>query len=69
MTYRVDPVQGDDTNPAGKPWKTYGKLNTMKLAPGDKVLIAPGRQDERISHLTPSIPVRCCHQERILPGN
>jgi len=24
-TYLVDPVKGDDANPAGKPWKTYGK--------------------------------------------
>ena len=48
-TYLVDPANGDDANPAGKPWKTYGKLNTMNLAPGDKVLIAPGRQDETLS--------------------
>ncbi len=47
-TYLVDPAKGDDTNPAGKPWKTYGKLNSIKLAAGDKVVIAPGLQDESL---------------------
>jgi LDH2 family malate/lactate/ureidoglycolate dehydrogenase len=45
-TYVIDPVKGDDANPAGKPWKTFGKLNALKLAPGDKVVIAPGQQEE-----------------------
>ncbi len=47
-TYQVDPVNGDDRNPAGKPWKTFGKLNSIKLAPGDKVAIAPGRQEQSL---------------------
>lgn len=47
-TYQVDPAKGDDANPAGKPWKTYGKLNSMKLAPGDRVLISPGVQQETL---------------------
>jgi len=47
-TYRVDPVNGSDSNPPGQPWKTYGKLNSIKLAPGDKVFIAPGRQEETL---------------------
>jgi hypothetical protein len=47
-TYLVDPAKGDDTNPAGKPWKTFGKLNSLKLAPGDKVVIAPGMQQETL---------------------
>lgn len=47
-TYVIDPVKGDDANPAGKPWKTYGKLNSITLAPGDKVLIEPGRQEETL---------------------
>ena len=34
-TYLVDPAKGDDANPAGQPWKTFGKLNSVKLAPGD----------------------------------
>jgi Right handed beta helix region len=48
-TYLVDPANGDDSNPAGKPWRTYGKLNSIKLAPGDKVVIAPGLQEETLS--------------------
>ena len=47
-TYRIDPAIGDDANPAGKPWKTFGKLNSVKLAPGDKVVIAPGMQEESL---------------------
>ncbi len=47
-TYRVDPAQGDDANPVGKPWKTYGKLNSIKLAPGDRVVISPGVQAETL---------------------
>ena len=43
--YLIDPVKGDDANPAGKAWRTYAKLNTIKLAPGDTVVIAPGRQE------------------------
>ncbi len=46
--YLLDPVAGDDANPAGKPWKTYGKLNSIKLAPGDRVLVSPGVQDETL---------------------
>jgi hypothetical protein len=45
-TYLVDPVAGDDTNPAGKPWKTFGRLNAITLVPGDMVLISPGVQQE-----------------------
>ena len=47
-TYLVDPINGNDTNPFGKPWKTFGKLNSIKLAPGDKVVIAPGLQEETL---------------------
>lgn len=49
VTYEVDPVKGDDTNPAGKPWRTFAKLNTARLAPGDTVVIAPGRQEESLA--------------------
>jgi len=48
FTYAVDPVRGNDANPAGKAWRTYAKLNTVKLAPGDTVVIAPGRQEESL---------------------
>ncbi len=47
-TYSVDPEKGDDANPVGKPWKTFGKLNAMRLAAGDKVVIYPGVQDETL---------------------
>jgi len=47
-TYLVDTVNGDDANPAGKPWKTFGRLNAVKLAPGDTVLISPGVQEESL---------------------
>ena len=45
-TYSIDPAKGDDSNPPGKPWKSFQKLNALKLAPGDTVVIAPGRQEE-----------------------
>jgi hypothetical protein len=65
--YAVDPARGDDANPAGKPWKTFGKLNSVKLAPGDKVVIAPGRQEQSLK------PMGCGTAEnpvviRFLPG-
>jgi Right handed beta helix region len=47
-TYLVDPAKGDDANPAGKPWKTFGKLNSIKLSAGDKVVISPGFQEESL---------------------
>jgi hypothetical protein len=46
--YSVDSDKGDDANPPGKPWKTFGRLNAMKLAAGDTVLIAPGVQEETL---------------------
>jgi hypothetical protein len=49
--YLIDPVQGDDANPAGKPWKTFGRLNTVKLVPGDTVVISPGVQEESLKPL------------------
>ena len=47
-TYLVDPAKGDDANPAGKPWKSFGRINAIKLAPGDKVIISPGIQEETL---------------------
>jgi hypothetical protein len=66
-TYLVDPANGDDANPVGKPWKTFGKLNSVKLAPGDKVAIAPGRQEQSLKPMgagTADHPVVI----RFLPG-
>lgn len=44
-TYFVDPAKGDDAN-AGtttkKPWRSFAKINALKLVPGDKVVVAPG---------------------------
>lgn len=46
--YAVDPIRGDDANLPGradKPWRTFAKLNALRLAPGDTVVIAPGRHE------------------------
>jgi len=43
--YFVDPVNGDDSQPGTdrtKPWKSIARVNALKLAPGDRVTIAPG---------------------------
>lgn len=47
-TYLIDPAKGDDSNPIGKPWKTFGKLNSIKLLPNDTVVISPGVQEETL---------------------
>ncbi len=44
-TYHIDPVRGNDSNPPGKPWRSFAKLNTVQLAPGDTVEVAPGRHE------------------------
>lgn len=49
QTYWVDPVAGNDANPPGQPWKTFGRLNAVKLAPGDTVFIAPGTHEETLA--------------------
>lgn len=44
-TYFVDPATGDDTRTgtsAKAAWKTFEKVNAIKLGPGDRLLIAPG---------------------------
>ena len=66
-TYLVDPVHGNDANPAGQPWKTFGKLNAIQLVPGDMVVVAPGRQEETLKPMgagTAEKPVVI----RFLPG-
>jgi hypothetical protein len=50
-TYFVDPAKGDDANDgkkAKKAWKSIARLNAMKLAPGDQVVIAPGFHAETL---------------------
>ena len=47
-TYLIDPATGNDANPPGQPWRTFGRLNAVRLAPGDTVIIAPGRQEETL---------------------
>ena len=50
-TYFVDPASGDDAaagTAKDKPWKSFAKLNAMKFAPGDKVVIAPGFHAETL---------------------
>lgn len=44
-TYYVNPVAGDDTRngeSSAAAWKSLARVNALKLAPGDRVLIAPG---------------------------
>ncbi|MEO5714412.1 MAG: hypothetical protein ABIT37_13070 [Luteolibacter sp.] len=44
-TYHVDPAKGDDTRAGTAPataWKTFARVNGLKLAAGDRVLVAPG---------------------------
>ena len=44
-TYFVNPSTGDDANngkSAAKAWKSFARLNGLRLAPGDKVMVAPG---------------------------
>jgi hypothetical protein len=44
-TYYVDPLRGNDASDGRKPsraWKSMARLNAIKLAPGDHVVIAPG---------------------------
>jgi hypothetical protein len=48
VTYYIDPGKGDDANPPGQPWRSFGKLNSIRLAAGDQVIIAPGLQQETL---------------------
>jgi len=44
-TYYVNPTTGDDSRPGTSPggaWKSFARVNALKLAPADRVLIAPG---------------------------
>jgi len=69
-TWHVDPIAGDDGNPgtsAGGAWKSLAKVNATKLAPGDGVIIAPGRHGASLVPMavgTETEPVVI----RLLPG-
>ena len=45
LTYHVDPVRGDDSKDGTSPataWKSFFRVNSIRLSAGDKVLVAPG---------------------------
>ena len=47
-TYFVNPDKGDDAKAGiseGLAWKSLAKVNALKLAPGDKVVVGPGLHD------------------------
>ncbi len=51
-TYYIDPVKGDDSESGLKPnlaWRSFGGVNQLLLAPGDKVkIISPGSFDQSL---------------------
>lgn len=65
--YRIDPHSGDDAHPPGKPWRTFARLNAVRLCPGDTVLIAAGKHVGTLSPVgegTAEQPITL----RFLPG-
>lgn len=51
-TYHVNPNKGDDAKTGTAPdkaWKSLARINAMKLAAGDKVMIAPGLHEETLA--------------------
>ena len=47
-TYFVNPAKGDDAaagTTEGMPWRSLAKINALQLAPGDRVVVAPGVHD------------------------
>jgi hypothetical protein len=51
-TYFVDPAKGDDANAGTSEktsWRSLAKVNSLKLAPGDTVVIAPGNHEETLA--------------------
>jgi hypothetical protein len=70
VTYYVDPVRGDDTRTVvakDAAWKSLAKVNALRLAAGDQVIIAPGLH---AASLTPSGEGTATHPIviRFLPG-
>lgn len=69
-TWFVNPSAGDDGNAgnaAEDAWKSLAKVNALKLVPGDKVVIAPGRHSASLAPMaqgTGAEPVVI----RFLPG-
>lgn len=54
MTYFVDPARGDDAyagTKADQPWKSFARVNALKLAEGDKVIVAPGTHERTLKPL------------------
>ncbi len=50
-TYYISPRTGDDSNAgttSAKPWQSIAKVNALKLAPGDRVVIAPGGHQQSL---------------------
>ena len=69
-TYYVDPVRGDDTQAGTSKdvaWKSLAKINALRLAAGDQVVIAPGLH---VISLKPSGEGTVAHPIviRFLPG-
>lgn len=70
VTYYVNPVKGDDTRAGTSKdvaWRSIAKINALRLAAGDQVVIAPGLH---ASSLTPSGEGSAEHPIviRFLPG-
>lgn len=51
--YHIDPAKGDDTKSGldrDQAWKTFRRINQLRLAPGDRVeIIAPGAFDQTLA--------------------
>ncbi len=50
-TYFVNPAAGNDQNigtSATAPWKSFANINALRLAPGDKIVIAPGIHEQTL---------------------
>ncbi len=70
LAYFVDPVRGDDGHDgksSGQAWKTFARINALRLAAGDTVTVAPGEHTVSLkpsAHGTAEKPVGI----RFLPG-
>jgi len=51
--YHIDPAKGDDTKSGldrDQAWKTFRRINQLRLAPGDRVeIVAPGAFDQTLA--------------------